>query len=276
MAKQGALRSSFPWLHALSSVLPLPVFRDAQQTVKRTRSYAEQSFARYKRIVAADPENAPVTLFRRLYQAGEEGLSDTEIISEARTFIVAGSDTTSNSLTYLVWSVCRNDKIRRQLVEELEALPADFDVASLKALPYLNQVIDETLRLYSAAPSGLPRVVPPGGAELGGHWLPGGSTVTTQAYTLHREPTVFPRPEVFDPSRWAAPTKAMKDYSMHFGGGSRGKCVPYSRYTGPGTTMNCNRWEANNMSMDSLHRVASGEYGAATRDGSLLPSIPSC
>lgn len=106
------------------------------------------------------------------------------------------------------------------------ALPADFDDSMLKPLPYLNQVIDETLRLFAAAPSGLPRVVPPGGAELAGHWLPGGSTVTTQAYTLHRDPVVFPRPEVYDPSRWSSPTKAMKESSMHFGGGTRSKCTP--------------------------------------------------
>ncbi|MBE3046280.1 cytochrome P450 [Candidatus Bathyarchaeota archaeon] len=225
MAKHGALRVAFPWLKTLSQIIPLPLFRDAEETVHRTVSYGEQSLARYKRLATADPDNAPVTLFRRLFQAGEEGLSDEEIIADARGYIIAGSDTTSNSLTYLVWSVCRNDDIRHRLVEELMALPADFDDQMLKPLPYLNQVIDETLRLYAAAPSGLPRVVPPGGAELGGHWLPGGSTVTTQAYTLHRNPTVFPQPELFNPSRWAAPTKVMKDSSMHFGGGSRSRCI---------------------------------------------------
>ena len=221
LAKQGALRVSFPWLHTLSNFLPLPIFRNAKETVQRISTYGEQSLARYKLLTAADPANAPETLFRRLFKAGEEGLSDTEILSEARAYIVAGSDTTSNTLTYLVWRVCGDPAIRRRLAEELQDLPADFNDQMLKALPYLNQVIDETLRLYAAAPSGLPRVVPPGGARLAGHWLPGGSTVTTQAYTLHRDPIVFPRPEIFDPSRWAAPTKAMKESSMPFGGGSR-------------------------------------------------------
>lgn len=228
MAKHGALRTSFPWLHTLSRVLPLPFFRDAGETTRRVGTYGEQSLARYKRLVAAEPDNAPETLFRKLFKGGDDGLSDTEILSQARTYIIAGSDTTSNTLTYLVWSVCRSDGIRRRLVEELKALPADFDETMLKALPYLNQVIDETLRLYAAVPSGLPRVVPPGGAELAGHWLPGGSTVTTQAYTLHRDPTVFPRPDVFDPDRWAAPTKAMKESSMPFGGGSRSTCCPFA------------------------------------------------
>ena len=226
---------SFPWLQKLSLILPLPVFRDGIETVKRTAKYGEQSLARYKRLVAADPDNAPVTLFRRLFQAGEEGLSDEEILSEARGYIIAGSDTTSNTLTYLVWSVCGNEAVRRRLAEELMALPEDFDDQTLKPLPYLNQVIDETLRLYAAAPSGLPRVVPDGGAELAGHWLPGGSTVTTQAYTLHRDPTVFPQHEEFDPSRWAEPTKAMKDSSMHFGGGSRSTFTPGSSGPSPMT-----------------------------------------
>ena len=224
VAKLSALRVSFPWLHTLSNFLPLPVFYGAGETAQRITSYGEQSLARYKRLVDADPDNTPETLFRRLFKAGEEGLSDTEILSEARAYIVAGSDTTTNTLTYLLWSVCRNEDIRSKLAEELKALPEDFDDNILKPLPYLNQVIDETLRLYAAAPSGLPRVVPPGGAELAGHWLPGGSTVTTQAYSLHRDPAVFPRPEVFDPSRWAAPTKEMKDSSMPFGGGSRSTC----------------------------------------------------
>ncbi|SPO01584.1 related to cytochrome P450 CYP4/CYP19/CYP26 subfamilies [Cephalotrichum gorgonifer] len=221
IAKNGALRVSFPWLHTLSTVLPIPIFRDAEGTLKRMIAYSKQSLQRYKHLVTAEPDNAPITLFRKLFRAGDEGLSDTEILAEARVYLIAGSDTTSNTLTYLVWSVCRNDSILRILTKELAALPPEFDDHMLKSLPYLNQVIDETLRLYSAVPAGLPRLVPTGGAELAGFWLPGGSTVTTQAYTLHRNPEVFPRPEVFDPTRWAQPTRAMKESSMHFGGGSR-------------------------------------------------------
>ena len=195
----------------------------ATEAFKRTQSYAEQSLQRYKRLLAADPTNSRPTLFTKLFKAGEEGLPDIEIRNEATAYIIAGSDTTANTLTYLFWSVCRDESVKKTLVEELSRLPDDFDDQHLKGLPYLNQVIDETLRVYPAAPSGLPRVVPHGGAELAGHFLPGGSTVSTQAYSLHRDPDVFPSPMKFDPSRWAAPTKAMKDLFMPFGGGSRGE-----------------------------------------------------
>lgn len=41
---------------------------------------------------------------------------------------------------------------------------------------------------------------------------------------------MFPRPEVFNPFRWAAPTKAMKEWLMPFGGGSRSKYIPLCIY----------------------------------------------
>ncbi len=85
----------------------------------------------------------------------------------------------------------------------------------------MNKVIDETLRLYSAAPGSLPRIVPAGGAILGGYHIPGGTTVSTQAYTFHRNPKIFPNPESFDPDRWTDPSREMRDAFMPWGAGSR-------------------------------------------------------
>lgn len=161
-----------------------------------------------------------------MYKAGDkETLTMGEILNNARSYIIAGSDTTSNTLTYLIWSVCRDPDIKKQLLEELNMLSEDFTDRDLKALPYMNRVIDETLRLYSAAPGGLPRSVPEGGATFGKHWLPGGTVVLTQAYSLHRNEEAFPDAEKFDPSRWENPTQAMKEAYMPFGGGSRGKWI---------------------------------------------------
>ena len=252
-------------------VAPLPIMRAASETFKRTVAYGEQSIQRYKRLLASDPTNAPPTLFTKLFRAGDEGLPDKEIRTEAVAYIIAGSDTTANTLTYLLWSVCRDDKIKEALTTELLGLPDDFSDHHLKELPYLNQVIDETLRLYSAAPSGLPRAVPPGGAQLSGYFLPSGATVCTQAYSLHRDPDVFPSPEVFDPSRWKAPTKAMKDLFMPFGGGSRGEpssAIRFYLYPNPFKGFLANS--------SSLSWLALGSYGAPTRHGVILSLLAAC
>jgi cytochrome P450 len=94
-----------------------------------------------------------------------------------------------------LFSVCRNKDIQRKLVAELQALPENFTDDDCRDAPYLNQVINETLRLYPAVPTSLPRVAPLEGAHLSGYQIPPGTIVSTQAYTYHRDPKVFPDPE---------------------------------------------------------------------------------
>ncbi|KOS41790.1 hypothetical protein ACN38_g7326 [Penicillium nordicum] len=148
-------------------------------------------------------------------------MSDSEIVQEAQGYIVAGSDTTAVTLTYLTYAVCRDSRVREKLVAELAGIPEPVTDKSLRDLPYLNQIIKETLRLYTAVPFGLPRLVPPEGAQFNGYHVPGGITVSTQAYSLHRDHAIFPDPDKFNPERWENPTKEMKDASLPFGGGSR-------------------------------------------------------
>ncbi|ROW00029.1 hypothetical protein VPNG_08373 [Cytospora leucostoma] len=202
--------------------VPIPGFGDDAKHTKNILRYSEESLARYRGLVQQNPDKPIPTLFTRLFKGEEEeNLSFKELVDAAQGYIVAGSDTTAVGLTYLVWNVCRNPEIQKRLVEEVQQLPADYHDQDLVKLPYLSQVIKETLRRHAPAPASLPRLVPPGGATFAGNYLPGGAVVSTQAWSLHRNSEVFPDPEKFDPDRWAAPTKEMKDWFMPFGGGSR-------------------------------------------------------
>lgn len=223
--RTGAKRTTFPLIAKIGLYIPIPGFRDTTDVVRKNIQFAEDSLKRYQGLVEKDPENPPPTLFTKLFKGEEdELLTMKEIRDEAMIYILAGSDTTALTLTYLVWAVCRNEGIRRTLVDELAGLRGNsFDDAELRRLPYLNQVIDEALRLYASAPAGLPRVVPAGGATLAGYSFPAGTVVSTQAYSMHRIESIFPDPERFDPSRWAGATKDMRDASMAWGGGSRSK-----------------------------------------------------
>jgi cytochrome P450 len=126
-------------------------------------------------------------------EAGEK-LSMQDVHMEASGLIVAGTDTTSTTLTYLVWAVLLRPKLQQDLETEVATLNDDYSDTDLEKLPLLNAVIEETLRLYGAAPAGLPRAVPPGGVTIDDQVIPTGTTVTTQAYTFHRDPALFPRP----------------------------------------------------------------------------------
>ena len=85
--------------------------------------------------------------------------------------------------------------MRKRLLEEIRLVSEEPKDTELEKLTYLDAVIQETLRLYCAAPGGLPRCAPPGGATLAGVFIPGGITVSTQLYSLHRDPQSFPDPD---------------------------------------------------------------------------------
>lgn len=216
-------RTTFPFLMKAGAMLPLPTFTKTVQASYRLNDYARQSVARHKAFITKDPLNAKHTLFTKVIDAGDKGgLSEQEICNEARGFIGAGSETTAVTLTYLVYAVCRDCRIRDKLVSELmEQLPESFTDRDTRSLPYLNQVIKETLQLYAAIPEALPRTVPEDGIHLAEFNIPGGTTVSTQAYSMHRDPRFFPNPLDFYPERWTSPTKEMEDASLPFGDRSR-------------------------------------------------------
>jgi cytochrome P450 len=220
----GAIRCTFPFWVQLCSVIPLPVFKRVHGAGQRMTQYASDSLERYRRLIASGSDKMQDTLFSKLFKANGEGtMPYNEIRDEALNYIAAGSDTVSITLTYLTWTVCRNPDIRETLVKELRTLPPEFGVAQLRDLPFLNQVINETLRMYSAAPGPFPRLVPSGGTELAGYWMAEGTEVSAQAFSMHRDPVTFPAPYEFRPSRWASPTAAMKDAFTPFGRGARGE-----------------------------------------------------
>lgn len=221
----GAVRSAFPTFIGMAKYLPISYFRRPLRGTKNMIRYADESIARYRNLLDSDPTSVKWTLFTKVFQDQDkgEGLSPIELRSNASAYIVAGSDSTAVTLTYLIWCVCRDAKVKTALLAELRTLPADFTIADLRDTSYLNAVIDETMRLYSGIQSALPRWVPESGDNIAGYWLPGGTTVCAQAYSMHRNPDVFPNPDVFDPSRWDMPTKEMKDSFMPFGGGARSK-----------------------------------------------------
>ncbi|OAA41871.1 Cytochrome P450 [Beauveria brongniartii RCEF 3172] len=220
----GALRSAFPWMASLAFTLPVPVFKSVADASKRIRHYAQESLSRYYKLASSDAYDSHHTLFTKLRQSEQNGeISFEEICANAQGYILAGSDTTASTLTYLIWSVCRRPDIKEELVEQLKTLPPDFDDDSLRSMPILGNVIDETLRLYPAAPSGLPRETPPEGANIAGYRVDGGTVLCAQPYSMHRDPVVFPNPEHFDPHRWQTPTRVMIDAFMPFGKGPRGE-----------------------------------------------------
>lgn len=151
-------------------------------------------------------------------------MSRLEIIANAGSFIVAGTDTTATTATYLIWEICQHPSVKAKLLDAIKDLPQAPTSADLRAIPYIDHLIDETLRLCGAAPGPLPRRVPAGGRTLAGYFVPEGLTVSPVAYVLSRDPEIYPNPEMWVPERWENATKEMHDANFAFGGGSR-SCI---------------------------------------------------
>ena len=152
-----------------------------------------ESLRREKLIRSTEDKH---TLLSKALAENEEGvgLPDDIIVMEAKAFIVAGTDTTAVTMTYLIWAVIKHPDVKAQLQEEVESLPENFTVADVQKLKYLHLVINEALRLYGSVSGSLPRATPKGGSWLGEYFIPEGTTVTTQSFTVHRNPSIFRDP----------------------------------------------------------------------------------
>lgn len=117
--------------------------------------------------------------------------------------------------------LARNPSFYTRLQSELSEVfpdgPETFDYnilsRSLSDVPMLDAIINETLRLIPAVPSGNPRVTPPEGliiplANQNGKtedlFIPGDVDVYVPPYWVHRDPKIFPDPEAFIPDRWVS------------------------------------------------------------------------
>ena len=191
------VRVELPYVMAIAQYLPIKTAQEALNLPKRMQLYGETAIANHRDALADNP--GMKSLFSKFLDPSKHQttISEAQVVDEASNLIVAGSDTTAITLTYMTWAILKpeHSMILRRLLEEISAVSIEAPTSQIAALPYLKQVIDESLRLYGAAPGSLPRIVPQGGTRLGAYHLPAGTTVCTQAYTLHRDSSIFQDPE---------------------------------------------------------------------------------
>ncbi|KAM0788727.1 hypothetical protein ACM66B_002819 [Microbotryomycetes sp. NB124-2] len=209
------LRAEFPTIVRFLWNMPIQSIVQMKEATARVQSMGREAYLRSR---AAEKAGAGKrTIFSPLGDDVDVDLAE----NESKNLLIAGSDTTMVTLTYLIWIVLKNPQVRARVAHEIATLGSEYSIAEAEALGYTQNVLQESLRLYGAGPGSLPRSVPKGGVELAGYYLPEGTVVSTQAYVMHRDPNIFEDPEAFIPDRWDHPTRDMKDAFMPFGGGTR-------------------------------------------------------
>jgi len=131
------------------------------------------------------------------------GMSNKQLRDEATTLVIAGSETTGNTIAWACYLLAQHPEIQERLQEEADLVldGADADYEALSKLPFTRAVITEALRLYSPVWI-LPRKAL-ADVELDGHVLPKGSRIFFSPYALNRDGRLHRDPDRFDPDRWA-------------------------------------------------------------------------
>ncbi|KAK7423226.1 hypothetical protein QQZ08_009122 [Neonectria magnoliae] len=136
---------------------------------------------------------------------------------DAHLIVVAGSDTTAASLTCLFFELATNPNATRQLQEEVDQYYANTeepDHVALSKLKYLQACIDESLRLHPPVPSGLQRMTPTQGLQIGDVFIPGDTILQIPSHTMNRDTRLFDHPNEFIPERWTTRPELTKDKSI--------------------------------------------------------------
>ncbi|KAL1854988.1 hypothetical protein Plec18170_004400 [Paecilomyces lecythidis] len=186
-------------------------------------------------------EDGPVYMAKKFIHAQEKGdgsktFTDWDVKLNAGANIGAGSDTTSLSLSSVLFYIYRHPRCLERVRKELEnsglTSHSQLSFQQVQKLPYLQAAIKEALRMHPG--TGLPmwRVVPEGGAIICGQYFPAGTNIGVNSWVAHRNQTVYGADaDEYRPERWLeAPadegitgdkSKAIEQSFMPFGIGAR-------------------------------------------------------
>ncbi|KAJ2763158.1 hypothetical protein H4S06_000253 [Coemansia sp. BCRC 34490] len=221
----GAFRASAPFGGTLEKI-----FRDWIVARKYLRTTAEKTiFQRKQENAESLRANKPgaakhVDILQRLIDARDpftgKPIEEVALKAEVLLMVIAGTDTTSNTLTWIMLCLLRHPVVYQRLKSDIRAaFPSKsatirYDMAR-STLPYLTAVIYEAMRLYPAVAGYIPRYVPQQGAHLmnGAYFLPQGTEVCISFFASHRNRDVWSNPTDFNPERFmgAGAEERLKD-----------------------------------------------------------------
>jgi cytochrome P450 len=163
-------------------------------------------------------------LLRATDEETGEGMSDAQLRDEMVTLFTAGHETTATSMAWTLYLLAQHPDVVKRAKTEINATLGQRDRPStddLRAMPYLSQIINESMRLYP--PAWVMSRLSLGPDRFGDYALEANQGVLISPYVLHHDPASWPDPERFDPDRFAPESGSDRHpYAfLPFGGGPR-------------------------------------------------------
>jgi cytochrome P450 len=212
-------------------ILPLPADRRLERALAAARAWIVDRIAATRRALEESPERAaaPAHFLEAMIAARDEHgrpFPDELVVGNAINMLIAGEDTTANTLAWAVHLLCDSPKARAALHNEADEVlgstrvPADLEVAD--QLPFAAAVANETMRLRPVGPVALFECNHD--VTLGDLVLPRGSPLCVISRPPALDAENFADPAAFRPSRWM-------EGNAGFGPQHPGAAMPFG--TGP-------------------------------------------
>lgn len=180
----------------------------------------------YERIDAGSAEDETVLGYCLARDSihGEAKFTRQEVRDNLVTLLLAGYETTSATICWILLLVGQHPNVARRLQEAGRAFPADgsWTFQDLAKFRYGRAVVDEALRLFPAGWA-IRRVALEPDTLPSGLAVRQGDLLNISPFLIHRDPDHWPNPDAFDPDRFLDPAAA-KDAGyayIPFGGGPR-------------------------------------------------------
>lgn len=205
---------------AIPRWLPIPSNRRYAAAVRRLDRLVYDMVERKKH------EGGGADLLSMLLEARDEdgsAMDSRQVRDEAVTIFLAGHETTALTLSWTFLLLAQHPDVERKLVDEVEGVLGGRrpEAADVPRLPFTNQVIQESMRLFPPAYAFGREAI--GDCTIGGYAVPAGTTIFISPWVSHRDPRWFDDPLTFRPERWEGDfAKRLPRFAyLPFGGGPR-------------------------------------------------------
>jgi cytochrome P450 len=211
----------------------LPADREVERHLVALHAAVQRFIADTRARLDADPalREHPSNLIEAMVAARDSGdagaLTDDDVSGNVLTMLLAGEDTTANTLAWMIWLLHRHPEAARRAAAEARALlhgdthPTRLE--QLNALDFIEACAHETMRIKPVAPINVTQAVRD--TVVGGVALPAGTLVMCLMRPAAVDERHFPDPQAFKPERWlaggAAAASSAKRVAMPFGAGPR-------------------------------------------------------
>lgn len=203
---------------------PLPTYRRQNRAIQGLHELL-LTIIHKRQAQIANGEDVPSDLLTMLLTARYEdggAMSDAQVLDECMTIFFAGHETTAVGLTWAWVELLRHPEILGKLNDEIHGVLGNRAISfdDLSRMPYLNQVVKETLRLHPPVAAFARQVTEP--FDVNGYHFKAKDMLVFSTNTLHHQAEFYPNPDHFDPARFGPDREAPDRYTyMPFGVGSR-------------------------------------------------------